>query len=426
VHLAAKLAGLLLSDRVACLLAAWLASVVFFDIVVVLRRRYFSTLPAWICPLFFLAFAFAGPTPLLAFQATIYHESIALASLCIVLMFRALVSYVETPGAFEALLTGCALALALTTRVSATLSALVVFPIVAVFAWRGAGRRGVLVQVAACAAPVAAALLLMLAYNHARFGSPFEYGLKYLRGPHHRAYAFNRIPENFRHYVLSWPRFSRELPWIEHKGWPPLVRTERAEDMSSMFLGSPFLLLGVLAWRHFRKASLAPPAVRLLTLAAAAGGLLQFLSLLAFDAASRRYIQDFFPAWMIVAFTGAGALGPGTPWRRLRPLAAVAVVLPALLHLHLSFFQFLTSGFADPNLGQAFVRLAPLLRRIAPSRQLDDQEAVTRNDLGVISLSQGRHLEALRHFERAAQLMPGSPRIEGNLQIARRLAQGKK
>jgi hypothetical protein len=427
LHMAAKLAGLLLSDRVACLLAAWLASVVFFDIVIVLRCRYFPGLPAWVCPVFLLGFAFAGPTPVLAFEASIYHESILISSLCIVLMFRVLLGYLETPGVFEALLSGGALALALTTRISMALYGLAVIPAVAATAWRrDAGLRGMAVRVAACAAPVAAGGLLMMAYNHARFGSPWEFGLKYARPAGHRVYALDRIPENFRHYVLAPPRFSRELPWIEHKGWPPLVKTERAEDMSSLFLGSPFLLLLAVAGRHFRKASLAPLTVRILIATAAAAGLLEFLSLLCLDGASRRYMQDFFPPWMIVAFAGAGALRTGAAWGRWRLAAVAAVGLPALLHIHLSFFQFVTGAAADPNLGNTFVQFAPLLRRIAPSRQLDDQEAITRNDLGVVSLARGRPLEALRHFERAAELMPDSPRIQENLQIARRLARRKK
>ena len=45
---------------------------------------------------------------------------------------------------------------------------------------------------------------------------------------------------------------SRDLHWIRHTGRLPLVRTEGAEDMSFMFIASPFLLLGGMAWSHFR------------------------------------------------------------------------------------------------------------------------------------------------------------------------------
>ncbi len=55
VHLLAKLIGLPLSDRVACILAGWLTSLVFLQIMLVLRRRFFPGLPKPACLCFFFA-----------------------------------------------------------------------------------------------------------------------------------------------------------------------------------------------------------------------------------------------------------------------------------------------------------------------------------------------------------------------------------
>ena len=105
--------------------------------------------------------------------------------------------------------------------------------------------------------------------------------------PSKPAYALNRVAENFRHYLLAPITFSRDVPWINHAGWQPLVHTERAEDMSSLFLASPFLLLGFLSWKLFRShdANLAPAKV--FTAAAFGSGLIAFFSLLCFVGTSR-------------------------------------------------------------------------------------------------------------------------------------------
>ena len=421
LHMFPKLAGWVLTDRVACLLAGWLTTLVFFAILLRLRRSYFPDVPKWVVVSFLAAFALATPTAVVTFHASIYHESIVIADLFVLLAWLAFLRYLEEPSAAWAAWAGFALCLAVTTRISLALYAVgLVVGAVALGHWRRLPRRTRLAQLAAVTMPILLGGGTMMAYNYARFGSPWEYGLKHMRNPDHRPYAWNRIPENFRHYVLAPVRFSRDLPWVVHTGWPPLVRTERAEDVSSLFLGSPFLLLGVLAWRHFRKDHPAPAPLRIFLAALCGSALLVFLSLLCFDAASRRYMHDFIPEFLILAFAGVGAAGGATPWPRWRPVAAVVLTASVLLHLHLSFFQFVGGG-PDSNSMKTFLWLSPVLRRIAPGQKLEDQVAITHNDVGVMYLLQGRTADALPHFEQAAKAMPHSDRIQKNLRLARGL-----
>jgi len=418
LHMAPKLAGWILTDRVACLLAGWLTSLVFFGIILRLRRSYFPDVPKWVAASFLAAFALATPTPVVTFHATIYHESIVIANLFVLLAWLGFLHYLEEPSAGGAAWAGFALCLAATTRISLALYAAgLVGGAAALGHWRRQPGRTRLAHLAAVTIPILLGGGTMMAYNYARFGSPWEYGLKYMR-PDHRPYAWNRIPENFRHYVLAPVRFSRDSPWVLHTGWPPLVRTDRAEDVSSLLLGSPFLLLGALAWRHFRKDQPAPAPLRIFLAALCGSGLLVFLSLLCFDAASRRYTHDFIPEFLILAFAGVGAAGSATPWRRWRPVAAVVLTASVLLHLHLSFFQFVGGG-PDANAMKTFLWMSPVLRRLAPSQKLEDQVAITHNDVGVMYLLQGRTADALRHFEQAAEAMPHSDRIQKNLRLAR-------
>src|SRR5712692_1568913 len=99
LHLAPRLAGLRLSDRVACILAGWLTALVFLEILLLLRARHFPAVPRWVCAWFFFAFAFGTPTAIVALRGTIYHESIAWAALFVLAAFLALLRYGERRAA---------------------------------------------------------------------------------------------------------------------------------------------------------------------------------------------------------------------------------------------------------------------------------------------------------------------------------------
>ena len=423
LHAAARLFGAPLSDRVACLLAGWLSALVFFEILVALRRLWFPLAPKWLCVWFVLAFAFGTPAALVAWYASVYHESIAFAALLLLAAWLFFLFYLEHGTAGWLAAAGLAAGLGITTRVSYVLhGAALLAGLCAFHHLRRLPFRARLRQAAALGLPLIVCALLMAAYNYTRFGSPWEYGSTYLFGPSHRLSALNRIPENFLHYVVAPPHFSPDLPWIIHRGWQPRRTTLRADRMSSLLFASPFLLLaGIAALRLWRRdPSLAPAGLFLRTVALSAGG--AFLFLLTFDAASRRYAQDFLPQLMILAFAGAGALAAAHNWDRWRPAAWPVLCFSAVLHLHLGLFEFVDSTFPDPNAMKTFVAISPALRRLAPGPRLIEQGAITHNDLGVIAMRQRRFPEALDHFEQAATLMPHSPRIEANLRLARQLA----
>jgi hypothetical protein len=425
LHMMAKLAGGKLTDRVACILAGWLTSLVFLKIVVVLRGRYFPALPKWLCCWFFFTFALATPTAIVALRGTIYHESIAWAALLVLFAFWALLEYLDRQSAPWVFLAGAGAGLAILTRVSLGLYAAGLLAGVAVLQRHWGRRKKVAaMHLAALAAPAAAGVLLMMAYNQARFRSPWEYGLKYLpvAAADKPAYALNRVPENFLHYVLAPIHVTLDCPWFTHKGWQPLVKTERAEDMSSMFLASPFLLLGFLAWPLFRTRDGRIFPLKVFAAVAGLSAFAVFFSLLCFVGTSRRYMQDFVPMLMVLALLGvAYSAKTGSDWRRWQAPAWGIFALSALLHVHLVFFQPETWAPLDPNVSKAFVALGPLVRRVLPGHQLDSRLAIHHNDLGLLYMDQGRYAEAIPHFEQANRYMPASVSIQHNLTYARRL-----
>ena len=425
-HLLVRPLGLTLSDRVVCIVACWLTALVFLEIMLLLRQRHFPDLPLSLCRWFFFAFALGAPAALVTYRGTIYNESIAVAALAVLLGFLALLRYQTELAPRWMLLGGICMAAALTTRVTMALYGAIFFAAAAVTLWLAKKPlKQAAAQLTLFAAPVVVGLIVMLAYNQARFGSPFDYGNSYKPGASSDFAPFSllRIPENLRHYLLSLPKFSADFPWIEHTGWLPLEYTSRAEAMSSLLLGSPFLLLALLSWPALTPRSSESAGLRIAAAVAALGGGSMFAVMLLFSAASRRYAHDFVPMFLILAFVGlamrADAAGQ---WQRWRVAAWCVLAFSALLHAQIAFYQSFHTPTPDLNVIRTFVALNPAVRGVLGGPRAIEEEAIARNDLGTIHMQQGRASVALEQFEEAARLLPDNARIRQNLELARRRA----
>ena len=428
-HAAAKVVGLKLSDRVACMLAALLNSLAFFATIAHLRRRFFPAIPNAVVGWFFFAFALATPTVLLGLRGTVYHESAAVAGLGVLWSFFALLRYQETTAPRWAVAIGAGIAIAALSRIPLIVYAvgLAAGLVATLYAERGSVRRAI-GSLALAGLPIIAAGLLTMAYNQARFGSPWDFGRVYLpstKNPGSKAFAVRNMPENVRNYLFAAPKWTPDFPWIEHVGWEPLEYTNRAEDISSLLITSPFVLLAALCWPVWRRGR-HDPRLRIFTITAALSSLLMFVIMLSFVASARRYAQDFLPLWVILAFVGIGLYGVTvSQWRRWQVPAWVLLTVSFLLHAHISFTQSFTWDPPDLNVMRTFATLTPAARKILPAGpNWDQHEAVIRNDLGAYYLNSRQPEAALKEFERASDLMPGDPRIRKNLELARRLARG--
>ena len=428
-HAAAKLVGLKLSDRVACMLAVLLNAAIFLAIIVHLRRRFFPTILNAVLGWFFFAFALATPTVLLGLRGTVYHESMAVGGLGILWSFFALLRYQETLASRWAMAVGAGVAVAALSRISLILYGVgLAAAIVATLYAKRSSIRKAIGSLALSGLPIVAAGLFTMAYNQARFGSPWDFGRFYLpstTSADSKAFAAAYVPENLRNYLLAPPKWTPDFPWIEHVGWAPVEQTNRAEDMSSLLIASPFVLLAALCWPLWRRGD-HDPRLRIFTIATALSSLLMFVIMLSFVASARRYAQDFLPLWVILAFVGIGLYGVTvSQWRRWQVPAWVLLTVSFLLHAHISFTQSFTWDPPDLNVMRTFASLTPAARKILPAGpKWDEHEAITRNDLGAYFLNSGQPKAAVLEFERASDLMPGDPRIRKNLELARRLARG--
>lgn len=428
LHLAVKWMGTELSDRVACVMAGWLTALLFFSIILRLRRNYFRRLPKSVCTWFLFAFALASPLAFVSLRGTIYHESIVVAGLGIMGAFFAYLRYAEGGALRWAFFCGLGTAAAMATRVSLGVYAVVLGAAVLAVQYR---RKHSLPRAAAhlltYGGPILLCGVLLLAYNQGRFGSPWEFGIQYLPSSvtkDFKVFDIERIPENLRQYLLAPIQYKPDYPWLIHDGWAPLESTNRAEDMSSLLIASPFLLLGLLGWPLLRLAHQGggqPFELRVCFATAALSSMLMFAVLMTFAASSRRYSHDFVAPWMIVVFLGVALQsGKQVRWGRWLVAGWGVVFLSGLLHVHLCFTR---PEPADLNVIRTFVAVSPYARKILPGGpNWDREEAIARNDLGTIYIKERQFHAALEQFEKAAELMPNEPRIERNVRLARRLA----
>jgi hypothetical protein len=432
-HLAARAVGLRLTDRVACILAGALSCCLLLRILLVFQARHYPDLPNGWLRWFFFGFGFAAPTALVTMRGTIYNESIGISAALILAAFWSFLRFQESPAARWPLLAGAAIGAAAFTRVTLILYAVPFFLAFAFVDWK---RRALTARIAAALAvfslPVFAAAGLHLAHNNARWGKPLSFGQEFkpesVAKPGGKVIRPYAIAENMRHYLLSTPRFSPDFPWIIHEGWPPVVHVTRAEAMSSLLLGSPFLLLIPFSILIFREQpGDSRDSLRAAAALALGAGCFMFLFGMMLPAASRRYAQDFFPLLTVAAFLGAAELARRNllDWKRWRVPAWILLLLAAGINIHTPFYQSFQTPTADTNVMRALVAWTPTIQKVLPGPKLNEEAAIAANDLGTLYFRDRRFADALKMFEKAAAWMPESARIQQNLRMARQMAGGR-
>lgn len=426
LHLAPQLVGLTLTDRVASILATWLGAWLLLEICLLLAARHSPKTPAWLPLGMFFAYGLATPAALVAYRGTVYNESISIGATCVLASFYSLLRGQRERSLLWPTLAGFALGAAVTTRVTLALYAAVFFVGWGAIAWMRKRSLGAAAPtLGAYCAPIGVGVALMLAYNAARFGSPFDYGNSYKPGEtsHLAPFSLARVPENVGHYLFSLPQLSGDFPWVEHVGMQPIELVSRAEAMSSILLASPFLLFAALPLlRALRERRL--DELNVAVACAAAGSLGMFAVLLAFAAASRRYVQDFGPLLVVLAFVGAAMIverrGAAPGW--WKPALAAVVVASGLMHAQIAFVQSFRTPTADLNVTRFLTQIGPTLRSVAPGPELAREEAMARHDYAVSLVQQRRFDEAVDQLRVAAELMPDSDRIQQNLRRAEAMA----
>lgn len=272
---------------------------------------------------FAVMFALNGFSLWMVSVPSIHHEAIcsAIFFLFVGLYFVLKVAHNSyTASMTDGLIIGLSLALSLSSRFSyfLTIAFLVAFMLKGIWRENERGSRpGSFVLCAIMAGMPLCTLLMLLAYNYARFGSLTEFGMKhmistyseYLR--HGNFFRYEHIPYNLWAYMFSLPQGEPHFPYIDLPFY--ILKAESVSGMPYHLLhvnelcASVFCLLPALLFCFvpvFRRA--AGKTVFQQSAGKLFGAILalQIVPLSMGMAAITRYCYDFLPIMMIIAFLG--------------------------------------------------------------------------------------------------------------------------
>ena len=327
-----------------------------------LARQVTPRPAAWAVWLALFAFAFANPTPFVLARGAIYEASIS-AGICFTvagmyLALRSVAGPIRSSVAWGAA-AGAAFGLAADSRISLLPAAAALTLIAATAVWTRAQSEGVRVGrarllAAYTATPAAFVVAVQLFINHLRFGSWFEYGVKYQMGiPFHLGPRF--IIPNLYLYLLQPSRFTCPFPfvtapWDQARSvaptwlrWPHDYRW--TEPNSGLLVALPLawllvIFVGVVLWR--RKAGTTPQqtpfssAARRIIVGLWTWALLAAAPVLVMFSLSMRYEADFATPILLLA-TLAG-------WYLLTTTSQAARVVATIVYASLGIITVFFGG----------------------------------------------------------------------------------
>jgi hypothetical protein len=279
-----------------------------------LQRRYYPGASTATVTASLLALGGATIVVALLRRANIWEFSAASGFCYVSLSLLCLVRAVHSPRAITwGSLGGVMLGLAVASRPTYILCS-AVFALPLLFnRWTAAGKnqygwRALLGAAVGCGIPV----LLLLAYNYARFGNPLEFGLTYqltsVIESQSRHFSLEYIGFNFHVYFLSRLHWLPTFPFVTGIALPPLPPGHGGHEFSfGLFANLPFawfsvvVLAMVATWRVRRD-----PRHELGISVGVIGvaGVLNAALLLCFFGSCIRYMVDFTPSCMLLAAIG--------------------------------------------------------------------------------------------------------------------------
>jgi hypothetical protein len=290
--------------------------------------RQIGELPLWLCTLAALTLAFTSVMPYVLRFPLVYHEAIA-AGYCFTMaaIWVAISAIAERRAspARLALMSLC-FGLAIGSRPTLGLAALVLAPVYV--ALRGARSRRVLIV--ALAGPVAVCILLLAAYNLARFGNALQYGTEYQLGGRDFLTAhfgeLGYVPPGVWSYLLAPPRLGALFPFIyinyPQVSYPlnlPAHYTSISEETGGLLAMAPIVIfLAALPWMWRRRPAMLGPLARPLLVMAGAGVICLLYLSYEFFGTTERYETDYISLLLFGALAVWLALARQAQGRRRR------------------------------------------------------------------------------------------------------------
>ena len=321
-----------------------------------LRRRYFPATPAWIAVAGAVLVVFGSLLPMLLRRPVYYELAIAAGGFFGLVALALLHGAMVHPPRRARWLAGAgvALGLAVASRPDYLFGAAAALAVYFRWAWRhepratGTDRRQFVTAALAVALPLGLIGAALAAYNVARFGNWAEFGTHYMLagGNQQKTGMWNLgfLPVNLYYYLVAPAEWSAYFPFVQVTGIAPFALPAGyfgEENMCGVLLTLPLIWTLWWLWRRARSArqplpdSLRHWSAVAAGLAAGNAGLLLLLS-----AANNRYLVDFMPPLLILAFVGVMAWEQwARGWRRRlgRPVWLVALALTLFFNVFVSF-----------------------------------------------------------------------------------------
>ena len=277
------------------------------------RRRHFPRLSALALGCIVVVAFHASWLPVTLRRSALWELPVVSAAACLWWSLYFLWKFHDSGGRrCWALATGAALALLMGCRVACLFGAGAVA--LALFA-RGevSGKRSARPWRAALAgaAVSAAGGVALLAYNHARFGSWFDFGLSHtLFGEDYRGIRFSSlsfIPFNLRTYLFSLPAFGPYFPFL-HPFWSDATPPGFVgfEEMYGVLFMMPVHLAGLVAfgWSQRNRSLPGMRAVRITLGAGCLATLGSAVILFTWAWACSRFINELMAGWLVATCIG--------------------------------------------------------------------------------------------------------------------------
>lgn len=327
-----KITPLALNDAYlafAFLLGTVIISMLLFDLS---RKKIFpNSGKGWITLYYALICGLVNPFPFLLTRPGTYEVSIAggqfflLSSLLLVFLF---LRNTGRPKWHLLVLSSITIIAGVGTRVSLGFALLFLSGVVTLYILLSdASRYNKVTQLLLFLVPQGAGTVFLLAYNYLRFGSIWEFGMRYAfsvvnmpQTAPHFLHVTNIIP-NLYLYLFRAPELSLHFPfvtapWIDQYSWPFFIKLPShyyySEPVIGMLIAVPFVFFSVFVCmnvqRFFKRGNTAPviesPETKWWLLTLMGVTIIVFLTVLMFFASMMRYMADFMPLLVLLSFYG--------------------------------------------------------------------------------------------------------------------------
>ncbi len=392
-----------------------------------LWRRYFAEVNVWVVAVCAVALGLSSIVPATLPHADVYEVAISCAYMLTMLALAAIWCALHEPQRRCRWLATASVAYGLAVGARPSLlfgSVILLVPVV--YAWRD--RRQVGSALLAATGPIVLIGLALMLYNTLRFGTPFEFGTRYLLCEYKpgttRLFNLRYLGFNFRVYFLEPAYWGGHFPFVQQITVPPMPTGHgRVQSPFGVLTNIPLVWLALmvpLAWRD--RTAEARSTLRWFVTAVALLFGISAVTVSAFWAAILRYELDFLPALLLLSVVGIlgleRALANRPVWRRAVRcgwglLLGFSVAFNLLVSVTLFAEEHDKRGVALAQLG----RVPEAIEQYELALRVKPNDAAAHNGLAVAFARSGKSQEAIAHWEESLRIKPDSAETHNNLAL---------